>query len=142
MKSLILSIGVALLLMSCEKDDNINSAQVFNNTKGTTLSITNSKWYTTKTGNKGNTFGAVNLSIAGSTNADKIEIVTYGDGLIGEQTLTLDSEKNFKKDTIVISFLHFSDSIPTTEFESTTKIYAYKGLDTLIVNLKSCKLHY
>jgi len=104
--------------------------------------LDDSKWFTTKSGNSDNGFGNVNLSILGNTNADKVTVETYGDGLIGDLDLVLDSKKNFKNDTIVVSFTHFSGTLPNEEFERITELKAIKGSDTLIVTLNSGKLKY
>ena len=101
-----------------------------------TLSITNSQWYLTRTNYGG---GMVNLKIAGSTNSDKVTIRTYGDGLVSDENVELDSRKNFNKD-VVISFT--ATSVPSGEFEVNTKVMAYKGIDTLVVPLNSGKLKY
>jgi hypothetical protein len=142
MRTIILFMSFSLVFASCKKDDNTDSTKVYNDLKGTSISLTNSKWFTTKSGNTDNGFGNVNLSISGTTNADKVTIETYGDGLISDLDLVLDSKKNFNKDTIVISFTHFSGALPTDEFERSTKLKAIKGSDTLIVNLNSGKLKY
>jgi hypothetical protein len=83
--------------------------------------------------------GMVNLIIAGSTNGDKVTVRTYGDGVISDENVELDSRKNFNKD-VVISFT--ATSIPSTEFEVSTKVMAFKGNDTLVVPLNSGKLKY
>ena len=101
-----------------------------------TLSITNSQWYLTRTNYGG---GMVNLKIEGSTNGNKVTVRTSGDGVISDENVELDSKKNFNKD-VVISFT--ATSVPSTEFEVSTKVMAYKGTDTLIVPLNSGKLKY
>ena len=87
-------------------------------------------------------YGGVNLSIAGTTNADKVLVQTHGDGLIGFDELILDSNKNFKQDSIGISFNYFSEGKITTTFEMITDILAIKGDDTLVATLKSGLLKY
>jgi len=101
-----------------------------------TLNITNSQWYLTRTNYGG---GMVNLNIKGSTNGDKVTFRTHGDGVNSDENVELDSGKNFNKD-VVISFT--ATSVPSTEFEVSTKVMAYKGTDTLIVPLNSGKLKY
>lgn len=112
---------------SCSKKEDYNPA---------TLNITNSQWYLTRTNYGG---GMVNLKIAGSTNSDKVTVRTYGDGVVFDENVELDSKKNFNKD-VVISFT--ATSVPSGEFEVTTKVMAYKGTDTLVVPLNSGKLKY
>jgi hypothetical protein len=101
-----------------------------------TLNITNTQWYLTRINNVG---GMVNLKVAGSTNGDKVTIRTYGDGVASDENVELDSKKNFNKD-ITISFS--VTAVPSGEFEVGTKVMAYKGVDTLVVHLKSGKLKY
>jgi hypothetical protein len=101
-----------------------------------TLSISNSQWYLTRNILGG---GEVNLKISGSTNGDKVTIRTYGDGVIFDENVELDSKKNFNKD-VGISFT--ATSVPSGEFEMSTKVMAYKGSDTLVVPLNSGKLKY
>ena len=123
----IIILFVIIAFASCsKKEDNIPA----------TLNITNSQWYLTRTNYGG---GMVNLKIEGSTNGDKVTIRTHGDGVNSDLNVELDSEKNFYKD-VVISFT--ATSVPTTEFEVSTKVMAYKGTDTLVVTLNSGILKY
>jgi len=117
---------VIIAFASCSKEDNSPA----------TLNITDSRWYLTRTNYGG---GMVNLNIMGSTNGDKVTVRTHGDGVNSDENVELDSKKNFNKD-IVISFT--ATSVPSTEFEVSTKVMAYKGTDTLIVPLNSGKLKY
>ena len=80
--------------------------------------------------------------MTGSTNADKVTVRNYGDGLISDQNIALDSHKGFSNDTVVITFSHFSGVAPSEEFERSTIIRAYKGSDTLTVKMNSGKLRY
>jgi hypothetical protein len=118
---------VIMAFASCSKKEDYNPA---------TLNITDSQWYLTRTNYGG---GMVNLRIAGSTNGDKVTVRTHGDGVISDENVELDSNKNFNKD-IVISFT--ATSVPSGEFEVNTKVMAYKGTDTLVVPLNSGKLKY
>ena len=150
MKYPVLLLGFVLALFSCSnKEDheqytdywNSNdSIRVVTASDGTFLKITKSTWYTTTTNS--NSFGQVNLGITGSTNADRVTVLTSGDGVIDEQNILLDTEKNFKQDTIGISFTHFTGTPPTTLFERSTVVKAYKGADTLTITLNSGKLRY
>jgi len=101
-----------------------------------TLSITDSQWYLTRTNYGG---GIVHLKIAGSTNGDKVTIRTYGDGIVSDVNVELDSKKHFNKD-VVISFT--ATSVPSGEFELSTKIIAYRGTDSITIPLSSGKLKY
>ena len=150
MKCTVLLLGFVFALASCSnKEDheqyidywNSNdSTRVYTSSEGTFLKITKSTWFTTTTNS--NSFGQVNLGITGSTNADRVTVLTSGDGLINEQNILLDTQKNYKQDTIGISFTHFTGTPPTTEFERSTVVKAYKGADTLTVTLNSGKLRY
>jgi hypothetical protein len=101
-----------------------------------TLNITTSQWYLTRTNYGG---GMVHLNLAGSTNGNKVTVRTYGDGVINDENVALYSRKTFNKD-VVISFT--ATSVPSGEFEVSTKVMAYKGTDTLVVPLNSGKLKY
>jgi hypothetical protein len=126
MKKIILLL-IIIGLASCSKNtDNIDI----------TLNITNSQWYLTRINNVG---GMVNLKITGSTNADKVTIRTYGDGVVYDEKVELGSKKSFNED-ITISFT--MDSVPGGEFEVSTKVMASNSTDTLIVPLNSGKLQY
>ena len=100
-----------------------------------TLSITTSQWYLTRDiyGD-----GFVNLKILGSTNGDKVMILTSGDGVAYWEKVDLDSQKNFNTD-ITIAFFN---EVPTAEFEMSTKVMASKGNDSIMIPLNSGKLKY
>jgi|ERR1035437_2564499 hypothetical protein len=152
MKFNMLFLSIILVFASCStKDDigtsseftrNVNdSSRIYTDLSGTSVTITNSVWFTSTTNS--NSFGQVNLGVTGSTNADKITVMMYGDGVQSEENISLNALKSFKNDTVVISFTHFSNSIlPTTEIEKSTMITAYKGSDTLRVVINSGKLRY
>ena len=150
MKCTVLLLVFVLALVSCSnKEDHElttdywnknDSIRVVTGSDGTFLKITKSTWFTTTTNS--NSFGQVNLGITGSTNADRVTVLTSGDGVIDEQNILLDTQKNFKQDSIGISFTHFSGTPPTTLFERSTVVKAYKGADTLTVKLNSGKLRY
>ena len=118
---------IIIFLASCSKKGDYIPA---------TLNITNSQWYLTRINIGG---GIVHLKLAGSTNGNKVTVRTYGDGVISDENVELNSRKNFNKD-VVISFT--ATSVPSGEFEVTTKVMAYKGTDTLVVPLNSGKLKY
>lgn len=134
MRTTILFLTFFFADVSCFKNN--DSVKVYNDTKGLTLSITSSYWYLTRNNIGG---GNVNLKISGSTNGAKVTVRTYGDGVINDENAELNSTKNFNDD-IVISFT--ATNVPSTEFEASTLIKAYKGTDTLVVTLKSGELKY
>jgi len=122
MKKLIFLL-VIIAFTSCTKRDGVN------------LSFTTSQWYLTRDiyGD-----GFVNLKILGSTNGDKVMILTSGDGVAYWEKADLDSEKNFNTD-IIIEFFH---EVPTGEFEMSTKLMAYRGNDSIMIPLNSGKMKY
>ena len=133
MKILILFLFIGFAFASCKKAEDNSPPNI---------SVTSSNWFTTTSGNlTDGLFGNVFLSISGTTNADILTIESYGDGDINETPLLLDSNNNFN-DTIGISFTFFGSTVPTGEFESSTKIKAIKGNDTLVVTLNSGKLKF
>jgi hypothetical protein len=123
MRTTLFFICLIIAFTSCTKRDDVN------------LSITTSQWYLTRDIYGG---GEVNLKILGSTNGDKVMILTSGDGVVSWQKVELDSEKNFNTD-IVIGFSH---AVPNGEFEMSTKVMAYKDRDSLMITLNSGKLKY
>ena len=126
MKKIIFLLAIIAFTSCSKKEDNTPA----------TLNINYSQWYLTRTNYGG---GMVNLKIEGSTNGDKVTISTHGDGVNSDVNIELDSRKNFNDD-IIISFT--ATSVPSTEFEVSTKVMAYKGTDTLRVTLNSGKLKY
>ena len=147
MRACILFVGFIIAFASCNKDDNNDSTKVYNDSKGTSLSISFSKWFISTYNDSAGGFFALNLIVSGSTNADRITMETYNGltqwkELIGEHDVLLDSNKSFKKDTIGIAFVYYSGTQPTGAFATNTVITAYKGLDTLAVTLNSGTLNY
>lgn len=126
MKKIIFLLAIIAFTSCSKKEDNTPA----------TLNITYSQWYLSRTNYGG---GMVNLKIEGSTNGDKVTIRTHGDGVNSDVNVELDSWKNFNED-IIISFT--ATSVPSSEFEVSTKVMAYKGTDTLRVTLNSGKLKY
>jgi hypothetical protein len=118
---------VIMAFASCSKKEDYNPA---------TLNITDSQWYLTRNNYGG---GMVNLKLEGSTNGDKVTVETHGDGVISDENVKLDSQKNFNIDIVIAFTVH---SVPVGEFEVSTKVMAYKGMDTLSVPLNSGKLKY
>ena len=85
--------------------------------------LTHIEWYTTTETIGDFTFGFVRLSISGTTNGDKVTIITYGDGVILEYEIALDENNQFNED-VVIAFTHMADDEPRTY---NTFITAHKG---------------
>ena len=112
-----------LALVSCSKNDD------------PTLMVTRSEWNLERI----NSGGAVHLIIEGSTTADKVTIKTYGDGVVSDKNIELDSKKHFSDD-VVISFS--VTSVPTEEFVLSTELKIYKKTNMIAVTLTSGKLKY
>ena len=132
-----------LSLTSCTKErkkDFVDScskgSESFSSTSGTTLNLTKQDWFL-----KRNNIGGGNISVglSGTTNGDSVTIRTYGDGLIYDYKIVLDSEKHFNED-ISISFT--AASIPSGSFNKSTYILVYKDSDILRADLESCPLSY
>jgi hypothetical protein len=141
MRTIIILLGLSIVFAACTKDESISHTKNKNNTESTTLNLTNSNWFTTNETHSAKVFGYVYLSISGTTNADKVTIETYGDGDRSDFELILDSKKNFRNDSICISFT-VSSNLPSYEFECSTVLKAIKGSDTSVVKLNSGKLKY
>lgn len=102
------------------------------------LSLSYVKWCTTTEVIGELTFGHVLLSLSGSTNGDKVIVISYGDGVIGEIELDLDQDKRFSQD-VTTHFTHAADNVPR---KYSTIITAYKGNYTTSINLESEELTY
>ena len=122
MKKLIVLL-VFIVFTACTKKDDA------------TLSISTSQWYLSRDiyGD-----GFVNLKVLGSTNGDKVMILTSGDGVLYWEKTDLDSKKNFNSDITI----HFFHEVPTAEFEMSSKVMAIKGNDSIMIPLSSGKLKY
>jgi hypothetical protein len=137
MRAFILFLYLFLVFTSCSKS--VDTPKVYSDSKGTSISFTNSTWSTAKSTTG---IGTVNLKISGSTNADRLTIRTLGesvDGLINDLNVKLDSKKSFNES---VEITYTSTSVPTSQFELNTEVKAYRGSDTLIVSLSSGKLKY
>ena len=102
------------------------------------LSLSYVEWYTTTEEIGDLTFGYVYLNLSGSTTGDKVIVITYGDGVIGEIELDLDQDKKFTQD-VIIKFTHAADNIPR---KCSTVLTAYKGSYTTSISLESEELTY
>ena len=102
------------------------------------LALSYVKWYTTTEVIGELTFGYVHLDLSGSTNGDRVTVITYGDGVIDELELDLDQDKKFSQD-IVIRFTHAADNVPR---RYSTVLTAYKGSSTTSISLESEELTY
>jgi len=102
------------------------------------LSLSYVEWYTTTEEIDNMVFGNVHLNLSGSTTGDKVIVITYGAGLIGEMELDLDQDKRFAQE-VIIQFTHAADDIPR---KYSTVLTAYKGNYTTSINLESEELTY
>jgi hypothetical protein len=105
---------------------------------GPILTLNNIEWYTTNELIGSLTFGYVHLNLSGSTTGDKVTVVTYGDGLIGELELNLNQENKFSQD-VIIQFTHMADDMPRIY---STVVTAYQGNSFTSINLESEELTY
>lgn len=141
-KIIFLFLGIALLA-SCSKKESHQSIilcqqepKTYSDSDSTSISLTDETWYLTRNNHDG---GYVRLQISGSTNGDSVFVRTYGDGLISDYKVNLDSLKKFHSD-IEISFTY--STLPEDEFTSGTIVKVYRATDILSVELKSCTLRY
>ncbi len=139
-KLTILLIGL-ITIISCSKEDDtpgntscLKSAESYNNDNGAVLDLVSQKWYLEK-----NSIGGVNVgvNIIGTIQGDSASIRTYGDGLIGNAKIELNSENEFNQE-----FGIFFTSSPSSEKYITTNtvIMVFNGQDTLQANISSCSL--
>ena len=105
---------------------------------GPILTLNTIEWYTTNEQMNSLTFGYVHLNLSGSTTGDKVTVITYGDGIIGELELDLDQDNKFSQD-IIIQFTHAADNIPR---KYSTVLTAYKWNSFTSINLESKELAY
>jgi hypothetical protein len=141
-KIIFLFFGIALLA-SCSKKENHASIiicqqepKTYSDTDSTFLSLTDETWYLTRNNHDG---GDVRLQLSGSTNGDSVFIRTYGDGLVSDYKVNLDSLKKFNSD-VEISFTY--SSLPEGNFTSGTIVNVYRATNIFSVELKSCTLCY
>lgn len=135
MKSIAFVISL-LILASCSKNNNtFIPTDAYSDAKGTWVKVDSAQWYLTRLYNG----GELHVKLNGSTNADKIDIRTSGDGVLTDNALPLDANKNFNCD--VVNSYSVS-SVQTSTFTTATRLIAYKGTDTLIVTINSGPLKY
>jgi hypothetical protein len=102
------------------------------------VALTHIEWYTTTETIGDFTFRFIRLSISGTTNGDKVTIMTYGDGVILEKEINLDQNNQFNEE-VTIAFTHMVDDGP--RIYSTT-LTAYKGSRFNKIDLVSDGLTY
>jgi hypothetical protein len=143
MKLKVIALFGLLAMFSCSEDEKIDSTKscskgsnTYSNDYGTTCTLNTQDWYLQRNELDG---GDVGLKIAGSIIGDSLTLRTYGDGVILDSKIPLNSSKEFNED-FTISFT--ANGVPEGEFTSHTLIMVYNGLDTLDVELESCALKY
>jgi hypothetical protein len=123
MKALVYFTFLFLALASCKKKDD------------PTLNVTRAEWYLERM----NSGGTVHLILEGTTTANGMTVRTYGDGVVFDKDVLLDSKGHFSDD-VVISFS--VTSVPAEEFVLSTDLKIYKQSNMITVTLTSGKLKY
>jgi hypothetical protein len=125
MKAFVYFTFLFLALASCKKNDD------------PTLNLRQAKWYLERVSSG----GTVHLILEGTTTADGMTVKTYGDGVVFDKDVLLDSKGHFSDD-VVISFS--VTSVPSEEFVISTDLKIYKNAkhDMITVTLTSGKLKY
>lgn len=141
MKNLLLDILTSLVLFfwlsfaGCKKSDPVITGKKYSDAKGTYIAIDTASWYLIKQGNG----GEVHFKAFGTTNADKLAITTYGDGVQRNVNIPVAANQRFSED-VVMSFSVTARQ--TNNFQENAVLTAYKGNDTLKAVLYSGNLHY
>jgi len=131
-----IAILFAILFSACGKNnDPAPAGKVYNDAKGTSIIVSSVSWYLITQGNG----GEVHIKIAGTTNAGRLVLTTYGDGLQTDINIDIDNNHRFSEDA-VMSFS--ATSRQTDTFQENALVTAYKGSDTLKATLPSGNLHY
>ena len=123
MKPYIFLTLLLLAFTSCTKNDD------------PALRLTREEWYTVRM----DYGGSVHLIIEGTTNADRVTVTTYGDGLISDHEIDIKWNNHFKAD-VGISFI-VSKVLPG-EFVSSTELKIHKKTNMITMTLTSDKLNY
>ena len=131
-----------LFLLSCSRKNDTTAIEscnqelkTYSSSNGTELYLTQQQWYLKRIGNG----GSVNLRVSGSITGDSATIRSYGDGLISDVVLDLNSDKKFEKD-LTISFN--ATSLTMGDIVGSTVILVYRNSDTLKAELKGCVLRF
>jgi hypothetical protein len=136
----VISIVLMILSVCCAE---VNNSQVSNgNVKRISLEISSCNWFTKLNHAPKMDFGHVMLFIKGKTNAERVTVLTYGDGLRADIPLIIHPNGTFA-DTINISFapLQYGTDLTRTIY-SVTILKAYLESEKFDTTLHSGKLHY
>jgi hypothetical protein len=142
MKSILfLAILFLGILTSCTESKSVTNEN--QHQPSVKLKITNSTWVASVSKSNRTMVGHVNLVIKGKTNAEKLTVLTYGDGVRGEMPVKLGIDGKFN-DTIGISFVYFGTTQPDYSriFYSKTIVKAYLNSDEIDTTLNSGPLQY
>lgn len=119
-----------------------SSEKIEKNNDRIVLDIAECTWVTQLTQSPRAMVGYVNLVVHGKTNAERLTVRTYGDGLWGDQEVKIKPDGMFT-DTIGISFTYFSSppdfTVPIT---SRTVIKTYMESTAMDTTVTSGPLYY
>lgn len=141
MKSLTLCLIILVIILSgCRTSK--SSEKNRKDKEKIVLDISECTWVTLLTKSPQAMVGYVNLVVHGKTNAARLTVRTYGDGLWGDQELKIEPDGKFN-DTIGISFTYFSSPpVFTVPINSRTVLKAYLGTATMDTTVTSGPLYY
>lgn len=141
MKYLTLFLIGFLGLISCKKNEVsetcekcINTAIIQSEKNGTILNLTRQEWDL-----KQNNIGGIDVGVKifGSIQGDSASIRTYGDGLISDTPIKLNSKNEFEQ---YFGIFFTSNPHPENTIIANTLILVYSGKDTLKVGINSCPI--
>lgn len=141
MKYSTLILFVFLGLISCNKKDDaepfekcIDTETIHREKNGAILNLTRQEWDL-----KENNIGGIDVGVKmyGSIQGDSASIRTYGDGLIYDAPIRLNSHKEFKQ---YYEIFFTSNPLPENSIIAYTLIMVYSGVDTLKVHINSCPI--
>jgi len=141
MKNLTFLLMGLILLFSCDKEEAstknsscTKSEENYSDDNGAALNLTSQGWYLEE-----NELGGVNVgvTITGTIEGDSATIMTYGDGVISNTKIEINSGKEFNQ-----KFQIFFTSAPLSEeyITTSTLIMVFNGQDTLQTEISSCSL--
>ncbi|UCH95834.1 MAG: hypothetical protein JSV88_03045 [Candidatus Aminicenantes bacterium] len=99
-----------------------------------TLIISTAQWFLE---HNENGFGSILLRVSGHTNGERVTVLTFGDGLIGEFSLQLDEDLHFNE-VVTIAFSHVGYTPPV---QAETTVTAYRGEEKVEVRLQSGNIY-
>lgn len=129
MKKILLTLALLVVVMNftgCNSD------------KKAKISIEKAEWSTEKESVGELMFGKVKLHISGSTNCERVTVMTYGDGIPSEVELTVKSGKF--EGSEIIEFT--SSAVTGAAVEAGTIVKGYNGDDEKEIEIESENLTY